>query len=104
MNHCGHWLRLLLMVMLATALLLVAATPAPAQCSMCKAVLSGSNNAHFIRNFNIGVLVLLLPPVTIFCSIFVVLKRHRGEENPESEAEGCETDDHDRNIMPFSES
>jgi hypothetical protein len=29
------------------------------------------------------VLVLLLPPVSIFCTIFVVLKRHRGE-SPES--------------------
>jgi hypothetical protein len=53
---------------------------AVAQCSMCKAVLSSSNNAHFIRNFNIGVLVLLVPPVTIFCSIFVVLKKHRVTE------------------------
>ncbi len=53
---------------------------ADAQCSMCRAVLSGSNNARFIRNFNLGVLVLLVPPVTIFCSIFIVLKR-RGRED-----------------------
>ena len=49
-----------------------------AQCSMCRASLTGSNNAFFIRNFNIGVLVLLTPPVAIFCSIFVILKRHSG--------------------------
>ena len=48
-----------------------------AQCAMCKAVLTSSNNSSFIRNFNIGVLVLLIPPVTIFCSIFVVLKKYR---------------------------
>ena len=47
---------------------------------MCRASLAGSNNAFFIRNFNIGVLVLLLPPVTIFCSIFVVLKRYRAAD------------------------
>jgi len=47
-----------------------------AQCAMCRASLAGSNNAYFIRNFNIGVLVLLTPPVAIFCTIFVVLKRH----------------------------
>ena len=47
-----------------------------AQCAMCRASLGGSNNAFFIRNFNIGVLVLLTPPVAIFCSIFVVLKRY----------------------------
>ena len=31
----------------------------------------------------VPVLVLLLPPVTIFCSIFVVLRRHRGESGKE---------------------
>ncbi len=54
-----------------------------AQCSMCRASLAGSNNPFFIRNFNIAVLVLLTPPVAIFCSIFVVLRRHR---TPESDA------------------
>jgi hypothetical protein len=29
-------------------------------------------------------LVLLLPPVTIFCSIFIVLNRHRGESDDKS--------------------
>ena len=48
------------------------------QCAMCRASLTGSNNSFFIRNFNIGVLVLLTPPVAIFCSIFIILKRHRG--------------------------
>lgn len=47
-----------------------------AQCGMCKTALAGSNNALFIRNFNIGVLVLLIPPVAIFCSIFIALKRY----------------------------
>ncbi|MBC8028838.1 MAG: hypothetical protein H7Z16_01895 [Pyrinomonadaceae bacterium] len=52
-----------------------------AQCGMCKTALAGSNNALFIRNFNIGVLVLLIPPVTIFCSIFIALKRYRAAED-----------------------
>jgi hypothetical protein len=34
-------------------------------------------NAKFIRNFNIGVVVLLVPPVSIFCTIFIVLKRYK---------------------------
>jgi len=29
--------------------------------------------------------VLLVPPVTIFCSIFVVLKRYRGADDEDSE-------------------
>lgn len=52
-----------------------------AQCSMCRASLGGSNNPFFIRDFNIAVLVLLTPPVAIFCSIFVVLKRHNKPED-----------------------
>ena len=45
------------------------------QCVMCRASLS--NNHSFIRNFNIGVLVLLVPPVSIFCTIFILAFRHR---------------------------
>ncbi len=51
------------------------------QCSMCRTALTSANNALFVRNFNIGVLVLLVPPVTIFCSIFIVLKRYRGSDD-----------------------
>ena len=69
---------LVLIVVLVAALVFVLAVPAEAQCSMCRAALNGSNNARFIRYFNVGVLVLLVPPVTIFCSIFVVLRRYRG--------------------------
>jgi hypothetical protein len=62
--------------MIAVALTLLAMEPtALAQCAMCRASLAGSNNAFFVRNLNIGVLVLLVPPVTMFCSIFIVLKR-----------------------------
>jgi hypothetical protein len=84
-------LRIVLFIAIATAVVLVFQSPVAAQCSMCKAVLSGSNNARFIRNFNIGVLVLLLPPVTIFCSIFVVLRRHRGESGIEGLDSGLES-------------
>lgn len=77
----------LLSLAVAITLLLIAA-PSAAQCSMCRAALVGSNNAFFIRNFNIGVLVLLVPPVTMFCSIFVALKRyHRDDQQSEAEVE-----------------
>jgi len=68
--------RFWLIVGLVLALLLAFESSGLAQCAMCRASLAGSNNAFFIRNFNIGVLVLLTPPVAIFCTIFVVLKRH----------------------------
>ena len=70
-------------LIVVAALLLLAWEPAvAAQCAMCRASLAGSN-ASFIRNLNIGVLVLLVPPVTIFCSIFVVLKR-RGKRDEDA--------------------
>ena len=71
----------------ALVVLLLLADPAFSQCAMCRASLAGSNNAFFIRNFNIGVLVLLTPPVAIFCSIFIVLKRHSRTEPPAEEKE-----------------
>ncbi|HJX92901.1 MAG TPA: hypothetical protein VJ372_20560 [Pyrinomonadaceae bacterium] len=71
--------RTLLFIVLVIGILLVCSLDTYAQCSMCKAVLSGSNNGKFIRNLNIGILVLLLPPVSIFCSIFIILRRHRGD-------------------------
>lgn len=73
-----------LLIIAATAAVLMLSTSALGQCSMCRAALAGSNNALFIKNFNIGVLVLLLPPVTIFCSIFVALKRYKAADADES--------------------
>ena len=46
-----------------------------AQCAMCRASLG--NNSAFVRNLNIGTLVLLVPPVSIFCTIFILAIRHR---------------------------
>ena len=72
---------LVLCIALAAALALESS--GLAQCGMCKTALAGSNNALFIRNFNIGVLVLLVPPVTIFCSIFIALRRYKkSDEEP----------------------
>lgn len=75
----------------AIVAMLLLSSPAFAQCAMCKAALAGSNNALFIRNFNIGVLVLLVPPVTIFCSIFVALRRYKRVESLESTVESPES-------------
>ena len=77
-----------LLAMAAMAAVMVLSTSAFGQCSMCRTALAGSNNALFIRNFNIGVLVLLVPPVTIFCSIFVVLKRYRASEDEPTKEDG----------------
>ena len=73
-----NW-RTLLLIVCAVGIIVLLSVPADAQCALCRASLAGSNNGKLIRNFNIGVLVLLVPPVTIFCSIFIVLRKHRGE-------------------------
>ena len=81
-------LKPVMFVLVTVAFLAGLSTTAFGQCSMCRSALAGSSNAFFVRNFNIGVLVLLVPPVTIFCSIFVALKRYKkgddedqGDEN-----------------------
>ena len=73
------WRRVLILVVFAVAVVLLANTYAEAQCSMCRAALTSATNSRFIRNFNIGVLVLLVPPVSIFCSIFIVLRKYRSQ-------------------------
>lgn len=73
LRRTSFWLA----VGLALAVVLAAEPTGFAQCAMCKTALAGSSNAMFIRSFNLGVLVLLIPPVTIFCSIFIALKRYK---------------------------
>jgi hypothetical protein len=68
--------RALVLVTCAAAVMLLAHGFAEAQCSMCRASLTSVTNSRFIRNFNIGVLVLLIPPVSMFCSIFIILKKY----------------------------
>jgi len=68
--------KLFFVAILTATVVLVLQTSAVGQCSMCRASLAGSNNAFFIRQFNLGVLVLLVPPVAMFCSIFIVLRRN----------------------------
>ena len=71
------WRRVLVLLVCAGAVMLLAHGFAEAQCSMCRASLTSVTNSRFMRNFNIGVLVLLVPPVSIFCSIFIVLRKYR---------------------------
>ena len=76
----SSWLRPLVLIVVAAALVLLANIDADAQCSMCRAALNSAANSRFVRNLNIGVLVLLVPPATIFCSIFIVLRRYRAND------------------------
>ena len=84
--------RILLLLATVVAASLIAELSTAAQCGMCRASLAGSNNAFFIRNFNIGVLVLLVPPVAIFCSLFVALRRCNLQRSDETDVGGSGTE------------
>jgi hypothetical protein len=73
-------LRTLLFIVLAVGIVLLVSGDADAQCSMCRAALTSSSNSRLVRGMNLGVLVLLIPPVTIFCSVFIVLRRYRNTD------------------------
>ena len=77
MNLRG-WRWCLFVMLAAGILLLFTGVDAEAQCSMCRAALTSTANSRLVRAINMGVLVLLIPPVTIFVSIFILLRRHRG--------------------------
>jgi hypothetical protein len=74
------WRSLLFVVLAAGVLLLFTGVDAEAQCSMCRAALTNSTNARLVRGLNLGVLVLLVPPVAIFCSVFIALRRYRNTD------------------------
>lgn len=62
----------------AIALLLVSISPSQAQCAMCRSALSGSpTGAKLSQSFNFAILVLLIPPVMIFCGIFLAAFKYR---------------------------
>ena len=67
--------RLALITVSVASLYALFADSALAQCVMCRASLGA--NGSFVRNLNIGVVVLLVPPVSIFCAIFFIALRQR---------------------------
>ena len=65
--------------LVAMCALLFSANEALAQCALCRTALKDSGEAT-ARTLNLGILVLLIPPVAIFCTIFAVAyKKGKGE-------------------------
>lgn len=68
----------------ALATLLAWSLPVLAQCAMCKNAVTGSPEAAKLsQSLNFAVIVLLIPPVLIFCGIFVVAFRYRKSREAE---------------------
>lgn len=66
------------LTLLLAAALVAWPADAPAQCALCRtaAEQAGAETAHAL---NLGILMLLIPPVAIFCAIFAVAVRHHKE-------------------------
>ncbi|HUQ31575.1 MAG TPA: hypothetical protein VM095_05610 [Pyrinomonadaceae bacterium] len=72
----------------AGAALLSWSLPALAQCAMCKNAVTGSPEAAKLsESLNFAIIVLLIPPVLIFCGFFVLAYRYRKarETDPKSQ-------------------
>ena len=72
------------------AALSAAPAQAPAQCPLCRSALQQSDDST-ARTMNLAILVLLIPPVSIFCTIFAVAYRKR---------RGGDEEDGDRGLEP----
>ena len=66
----------LFLLLALVAVLVTFAPAATAQCAMCKASASNLDSVS-ARTLNISTLILLCPPVAIFCAIFAVAYKHR---------------------------
>ena len=74
------------LVVAALALVLLAPAAADAQCAMCKSAVSAAGE-QATRAMNSGILVLLVPPVAIFCSIFAVFVKYKNGDDEPSDTE-----------------
>ena len=75
---------LLILAVAAGAYLLLSPPEAFAQCAMCRmGVEAGGEKAA--RTMNLAMLVLLVPPVSIFCSAFALVYKYRKPRGEESD-------------------
>lgn len=59
--------------------------PAFAQCAMCRAAFDGASGATMAKSLNRGIIVLLIPPVAIFCGIFIAAIKYRKAPGEDSQ-------------------
>ena len=68
----------------AMASMLAWSTTALAQCAMCKNAVTGSPEAAKLsESLNFAIIILLIPPVLIFCGIFLLAFRYRKSRETE---------------------
>ena len=69
----ARMIRILMVGVLIASCMLTFSDSAFAQCAMCRA----SVTQAFAKNLNLAILVLFVPPVTMFLAIFFVAFRNR---------------------------
>ena len=63
---------------------------AAAQCPLCRSALQGEGDTT-ARTMNLAIVVLLIPPVSIFCTIFAVAyKKRKGGDDEEDDGGGLD--------------
>lgn len=69
--------KLLLSIAGVLMMMQVFVSSAMAQCAMCKNTVAGSPSAAKLsESLNFAIIILLIPPVLIFCGIFFIAYRH----------------------------
>jgi hypothetical protein len=77
-------IRLAVLASVVAATLLAWSLPALAQCAMCKNAATGSPEAaKLAASLNFAIIILLIPPVLIFCGIFFLAFRYRKSRETE---------------------
>ena len=74
--HRPTWSTFCLFALALVAALAAACVPALAQCAMCKATASGLD-AQSASQMNAAVLMMVSPPVAIFCAFIYLTYKHR---------------------------
>ena len=70
----------------AIAIVLPLGLSAMAQCALCKNAITGSPSAAKLsESLNFAIIVLLIPPVLIFCGIFAIAYKYRKSRETQSE-------------------
>ncbi len=78
MREVKHRARRIISAMGGAAILASANPSVLAQCAMCRAAVNSSAEAASIASsMNLAVLVLLIPPVAMFCALFIIAYRYR---------------------------
>ena len=80
----------ILVACVAVAILLAAGQTVSAQCAMCKSAIAGAPEAaRLSARLNLAVIVLLIPPVAIFCGIFYAVFKQKSRDESERMNDGA---------------